>query len=53
LRAANAVGAHGFAELAARFSAPDSSRSVRPTPGSEKAYDSLRALYAEKLVELS
>ena len=52
LRAANAVGRVGFAELAARFSAPDSARAVRPTSGSDKAYDGLRALYAEKLAEL-
>ncbi|HVR19207.1 MAG TPA: FGGY-family carbohydrate kinase [Polyangiaceae bacterium] len=52
LRAANAVGRVGFAELAARFSAPDSARAVRPTSGSDKAYDALRSLYAEKLAEL-
>jgi xylulokinase len=52
LRAANAVGRHAFGELAARFSAPDAARSVRPTAGSDKAYDSLRSLYVEKLAEL-
>jgi xylulokinase len=52
LRAANAAGGHAFAELAARFSAPDATRSVRPTQGSDKAYDALRSLYAEKLAEL-
>jgi xylulokinase len=53
LRAANAVGGHAFAELAARFSAPDTTRAVRPTEGSEKAYDKLKSLYAEKLSELA
>jgi xylulokinase len=53
LRAANAVGRHAFPELAGRFSAPDAARSVRPTPGSGSAYDSLQKLYAEKLAELS
>jgi xylulokinase len=52
LRAANAVGGYAFAELRARFSAPDGSRSVRPSPGSDKAYDTLRKTYAEKLAEL-
>jgi len=53
LRAANAVGHHDFAELAARFSAPDAARAVRPTPGSEKAYDSLKSVYAERLAQAS
>jgi len=52
VRAANAVGRHGFADLAARFSAPDAARAVRPTPGSERAYDALREAYAEKLARL-
>jgi sugar (pentulose or hexulose) kinase len=52
LRAANAVDGHAFAELRERFSAPDSSRSVRPSPGSDKAYDALRKTYAENLAEL-
>jgi xylulokinase len=53
LRAANAVGRHAFAELSARFCAPDAARAVRPTQGSERAYDTLRALYAEKLSSLT
>jgi xylulokinase len=53
LRAANAVGRHAFAELSERFCAPDSARAVRPTPGSERAYDTLRTLYAEKLSSLT
>ena len=53
LRAANAVGGFDFEGLAARFSAPDETRAVRPTRGSEKAYDSLRSLYGERLAEAS
>jgi xylulokinase len=53
VRAANAAGGHTFAELRERFSAPDSARSVRPTPGSASAYDALRAAYAERLSELA
>jgi xylulokinase len=52
LRAANAVGGHGFSELAARFSAPDSARTVRPSPGSERAYDALGSKYRERLESL-
>jgi xylulokinase len=53
VRAANAVGKLGFAELGAQFSAPDAARVVRPTPGSERAYDELRGAYAERLQSLS
>jgi sugar (pentulose or hexulose) kinase len=53
LRAANTVGRHAFAELSARFSAPNATSAVRPTPGSDRAYDPLRTLYAEKLSELA
>jgi xylulokinase len=53
LRAANAVGRHAFAELSERFSAPNAAQAVRPTPGSESAYEKLRTLYAEKLSELA
>lgn len=52
LRAANTVGRHPFAELSEHFSAQDA-QAVRPTPGSARAYDSLKTLYAEKLSELS
>ena len=51
VRAAHAVQGTSFAELAARFSAPDDTR-ITPTPGSARAYDELRGRYAEKLAEV-
>lgn len=48
LRAANAVAGAPFAELAARFSAPNA-EAVTPTPGTASAYDELRARYAERI----
>jgi xylulokinase len=52
VRAAAALGALGFDELARRFSAPDP-ESITPKPGTANAYGELGARYAEKLGELT
>jgi sugar (pentulose or hexulose) kinase len=52
VRAAAALGALGFEELARRFSAPDP-ESITPKPGTANAYGELGARYAEKLGELT
>lgn len=52
LRAAQAGGGHDWAELYARFAAPDPDLKVTPAPGTEHAYDELRARFIAELGKL-
>jgi xylulokinase len=53
VRAAEAVEGARFAELAARFSAPDSGSRVEPNLDTRGVYESAAGVFAEKLAELS
>lgn len=53
LRAAQAGGGHDWAELYARFAAPDPDLKVTPAPGTEHAYDELRARFIAELGKLA
>lgn len=49
LRAAQAGGGYAFADLYARFAAPDPDLKVTPAPGTDRAYDELRARFVAEL----
>lgn len=49
LRAAQAGGGHSWPDLYARFAAPDPDLKVTPAPGTDRAYDDLRARFVAEL----
>lgn len=53
LRAAQAGGGHSWPDLYARFAAPDPDLKVTPAPGTEHAYDELRARFVAELENVS
>ncbi|HEU5076345.1 MAG TPA: FGGY-family carbohydrate kinase [Polyangiaceae bacterium] len=53
LRAAQAGGGHDWADLYARFAAPDPDLQVAPSPGTARAYDDLRARFVAELDSLT